>query len=529
MSTPSTHSLRFYNTLTRELEPFVPLTPDEVKLYVCGPTVYDVPHLGHARCYLTWDVLYRFLCFLGYDVTYVRNITDVDDKILARARENNEPPEALTARFTKVFEDNMAALGLLSPTHQPRATAHVESMIAFIQTLIEKGYAYATPEGDVYYDTSQKTDYGKLCKQNLDDLQAGARIQVGESKKNALDFALWKSIGNGSENAATEAISWDTPWGKGRPGWHIECSAMIYDTLGEQIDIHAGGYDLVFPHHENEIAQSEARTDKAPFAQYWLHNGFVNVSGEKMSKSLGNFATLADVMAHYDADTIRYFVLTNHYRVPVDFNPEAMAGAKNRVEKIKAKVADLLEKQGIEADTLIQEAMPALHAGYHTLEKDPQFESDNVLGKLILDWLKGMLSDMNTAQALASVNTLLSEAAKLEDSEQRAQTLGVFLATSATMGFSFHIPTDKTNTGPSEDTLKRIHTTLSTFLSTLRPDTPATATADLETTMTTLLAIRQDARQAKQWDVSDAIREQLTALNVQVIDHKDKPSEWLVK
>ena len=317
-------SLKLYNSLSRQVELFEPLETNKVKLYVCGPTVYDDPHLGHARCYLTWDVLYRLLLFLGYDVHYVRNLTDVDDKILNRALERGVSAEVVTNENIKSFHDGMSGLNLLSPTTEPRATSYVSDMVTFIETLIQKGFAYATPDGDVYYDSSKKDDYGKLCQQPLDDLQAGARVQVDEHKRSPLDFVLWKHA------KPDEVLKWPSPWGdqnkEGRPGWHIECSTMIHEVLGAQIDIHAGGCDLIFPHHENEIAQSEAFTGLSPFVKYWMHNGFVNVSGEKMSKSLGNFTTLPSILTQYEADTIRYFVLTNHYRMPVDFNDEALKG-----------------------------------------------------------------------------------------------------------------------------------------------------------------------------------------------------------
>lgn len=506
--------LQLYNTLTRQLEPFQPIEPGKIKMYVCGPTVYDVPHLGHARCYLTWDVLYRFLKFLDYDVTYARNITDVDDKILERAAKNQQTPESLTAHFTQVFEDNMATLNLLTPNIQPRATTHAESMIAFIQTLIDKGFAYTTPDGDVYYDTSKKSDYGKLCQQSLDDLRSGARVQVDTNKKNPLDFVLWKSAD------ASGALTWKTPWGVGRPGWHIECSTMILDVLGEQIDIHAGGYDLVFPHHENEVAQSEARTGKQPFAKYWLHNGFVNVSGEKMSKSLGNFATLADILNDYDADTIRYFVLTNHYRVPVDFNSEAMAGAKNRVEKIKQKVAELLAKLTCTRDELIQAAQPTVKAALGLKNTQP----DDERGKLICDWYSGMLNDLNTAQALASINGLLSIAAKAQNNEATEQTLGLFLCLSDAMGFVFDA---SDNAARSDQYLDTIVAQLEALWHSL--DSNASSTQSGKMAIDGILAARQTARNNKDWATSDRVRDALLDLGIQILDKKDGPTEWVKK
>ena len=314
MST-DTPTLRLYNTLPGQTEIFEPLEAEKVRLYVCGPTVYDDAHLGHASCYITWDVLYRFLKFLGYDVTYARNVTDVDDKILKRAAELNVSPHEVARKNYESFTADMAALNCLPPDQEPFATGHIPQMITAIQALIDKNAAYVTPEGTVYFRVSAKDNYGALSKKPLDDLKSGARVEVDPHKESPLDFALWKHVSE--EEQAKPDHAYESPWGKGRPGWHIECSAMNHAIFGKQIDIHAGGADLVFPHHENEIAQSECWLDlsgKTPndrFAKYWMHNGFVNVSGEKMSKSLGNFSTVKKVLERYDANTIRYFLLTN--------------------------------------------------------------------------------------------------------------------------------------------------------------------------------------------------------------------------
>ena len=309
--------LKLHNTYTNKIEEFIPLEGNKVKMYVCGPTVYDKAHLGHARCYITWDVLYRYLKFSGFDVTYARNVTDIDDKILKKADDNNVKPEAIAKEFYNSYIDSMKNLNVLKPDIEPFATKTLSEMINMVKELIDKGFAYAA-DGDVYFEVSKFKDYGKLSKQPIDDLMAGARVETDSKKKSPLDFALWKK---------DEIHGFRCPWGKGRPGWHIECSAMIRKHLGKTIDIHAGGADLQFPHHENEIAQSEC-ANGVKFANYWLHNGFVTINKEKMSKSLNNFLTIDDVLKEYNSNTIRFFILTNHYRMPVEFNKEALDSAK---------------------------------------------------------------------------------------------------------------------------------------------------------------------------------------------------------
>ena len=309
--------IRFHNTLTQKLEDFVPREPGKVKLYLCGLTTYDLAHAGHARNNVAFDTLVRHLRERGLDVVFVRNVTDVDDKIVKRAAENGEEPLALSARMSLIADQDLAEIGVQKPTVEPRVSTHITEIVEFIERLVAKGNAYVakTDKGnDVYFSVRSFPAYGKLSKRNIDDLLSGARIEVGEVKKDPLDFALWK----GSDD---EGFGWPSPWGKGRPGWHIECSAMAQKHLGDELDIHCGGMDLIFPHHENEIAQSEADTGK-PFARYWLHNGFLNVDSEKMSKSLGNFVTVRDVLERNDAEGFRYFLLGTHYRGPLSFDVE---------------------------------------------------------------------------------------------------------------------------------------------------------------------------------------------------------------
>lgn len=311
--------LKLYNSLSNQKEIFTPIEAGKIQMYVCGMTVYDYCHLGHARVMVAFDVVYRYLKSIGYDVTYVRNITDIDDKIIARANEKGEAFLTLVERFIDAMHEDEKALGIHAPTHEPRATHNIPEILSMISTLIDKGYAYQGKSGDVYYDVSKFADYGKLSGRNTDDLRAGERIAVDTDKDDPLDFVLWKMAKIGEP-------SWSSPWGEGRPGWHIECSAMSTTLLGANFDIHGGGHDLQFPHHENEIAQSEACTGEH-FANYWMHNGFIRVDSEKMSKSLGNFFTIREVMQHYKAEDIRYFMLTSQYRSPLNYSTQQLDSA----------------------------------------------------------------------------------------------------------------------------------------------------------------------------------------------------------
>ncbi|GMR20879.1 MAG: cysteine--tRNA ligase [Gammaproteobacteria bacterium] len=314
--------LQIYNTLTRQKETFRPIDQDNVRMYVCGMTVYDLCHVGHARMLVVFDVVYRYLCHVyGKDhVTYVRNITDIDDKIIQRANENKEDFYKLTERFITAFHEDTRALGVVAPDQEPRATAYIDQIINMIEALVANGYAYVSGSSDVYFDVSRFDGYGKLSGKNPEDLVAGARVAVEEAKDDPLDFALWKS-------AKPEEPSWDSPWGAGRPGWHIECSAMSTHCLGHHFDIHGGGLDLQFPHHENEIAQSEGASGKK-FVNVWMHNGFVRVDDEKMSKSLGNFFTIREVLKRYDPEVVRYFILTSHYRSPLNYSDQHLDNAQ---------------------------------------------------------------------------------------------------------------------------------------------------------------------------------------------------------
>jgi cysteinyl-tRNA synthetase len=318
--------LRIYNSRTGRKEVFVPLDEGRVRMYVCGMTVYDYCHLGHARVMVVFDVVTRYLRHIGYDVTYVRNITDVDDKIIQRANESGEDIGTLTERFIRIMHEDAEALGVLDPDLEPRATTSMNEIIAMIARLVDKGYAYQAANGDVYYAVNRFAGYGKLSGKKLDELRAGERVEVDTAKQDPLDFVLWKS-------AKPDEPSWESPWGDGRPGWHIECSAMSTHCLGNHFDIHGGGMDLKFPHHENEIAQSEAATGE-PFVNLWMHNGFVKVDEEKMSKSLGNFFTVREILKNYRAEEVRYFIMASHYRSPLNYTQENLENGKAALTRL---------------------------------------------------------------------------------------------------------------------------------------------------------------------------------------------------
>lgn len=345
-------SLQIYNTLSRRKEVFTPIVARQIRLYVCGMTVYDYCHLGHARVLVAFDVITRYLRAAGYQVDYVRNITDVDDKIIQRAAEKGEAFSDLTARFIGYMHEDEARLGVLPPDQEPRATAHMNEIIAMVQALVDKGYAYVADNGDVYYAVDKFADYGHLSGKNPDELLAGARIETGEVKRDHRDFALWKAAGE-------DEVAWQSPWGEGRPGWHIECSTMSTRCLGPHFDIHGGGMDLKFPHHENEIAQSEAATGEH-FVNYWMHNGFVRVDDEKMSKSLGNFFTVREILKSYRAEEIRYFILASHYRSPLNYSQENLENGKAALTRLYSTLRGL--SPAASADETCNEYYEAFHS-----------------------------------------------------------------------------------------------------------------------------------------------------------------------
>ena len=400
-------SLKVYNTLGREKVDFSPIKEGKVGMYVCGVTVYDYCHIGHARSVLVFDMIYRYLKAKGYDVTYVRNFTDVDDKIIDRANREGKDFREISERFIEAFYEDMQALKVQSPDVEPKATEHIKDMIELVRGLVEKGHAYEV-DGDVYFDVASFPEYGKLSGRSLEDMKAGARIEVDEKKRNPLDFALWKASKPGEP-------AWDSPWGPGRPGWHIECSAMSMKYLGETLDIHGGGLDLIFPHHENEIAQSEAYTGK-PFCLYWIHNGFVSVEGEKMSKSLGNVLLIRDMVKEYHPEVLRLFLLSTHYRSPIDFSRRGLEEAQeamNRlyrtlevVEELRVSDKEPTSSEGTEAAAELKKKRDAF---YDAMDDD--FNSALALAKLF--------------EGARLINRFVKESG--ETQEEKARVAGAFM------------------------------------------------------------------------------------------------------
>ena len=380
--------MKVYNTLTNQKEEFIPIEEGKVKIYVCGPTVYNFFHIGNARPFVVFDTLRRYLKYRGYEVKFVQNFTDVDDKIINRAREEGITAPEVSEKYIKEYFEDAGALNVIKADVHPKVSEHIPEIIEFVQTLVDKGYAYEA-DGDVYYSTRKFADYGKLSGQNIDDLESGARIAIGEVKKDPLDFALWKA------RKQEDEIAWESPWGMGRPGWHIECSTMARKHLGETIDIHGGGQDLQFPHHENEIAQSEA-CNGVPFAHYWMHNGYITIDGKKMSKSLNNFFTVRDIRKQYSGDVIRFFLLSGHYRGPINFSDTLMEQAKQGYERIAnaKETLDFLAGPGSNG----AEKMSA--------EEKTMLES---LAKYKDQFIEAMDDDLNTADGITAIFDLVSE------------------------------------------------------------------------------------------------------------------------
>ncbi|MEH6823284.1 MAG: cysteine--tRNA ligase [Motiliproteus sp.] len=386
-------SLQIYNTLTGQKERFIPIESGKVRMYVCGMTVYDYCHLGHARVLVAFDVITRYLRTSGYDVHYVRNITDVDDKIIKRANENDESCDSLTERFIAAMHEDEARLGVISPTEEPRATAHMEQIIEMVQTLIEKEFAYAADNGDVYYRVGKFEGYGKLTNRNLDDMQAGARVEVNEQKESPFDFVLWKAAKSGE-------VSWGSPWGEGRPGWHIECSAMSKCCLGDTFDIHGGGPDLKFPHHENEIAQSEA-ANGAKFVNTWMHAGAIRVNKEKMSKSLGNFFTIREILDSYDPEVVRYFLIMGHYRSQIDYSEGSLKEARAIFDSFYHALRGL---DAVEEGALSNDIEERFHAAMN----------DDFNTVLALSVLRELVGDINRAKKQQDLDFAARLAAQLK-------------------------------------------------------------------------------------------------------------------
>jgi len=464
--------MRIYNTLTRKKEEFVPLEPGVVKMYVCGPTVYSDAHVGHAMSALVFDIIRRYFEYRGFKVIHVMNFTDVDDKIINRANQLKVDPFELAEGYIRDFRTHLADLNILPATINPRATQTMDKIQTMIQGLIDKGFAYAASNGDVYFRVTRDEDYGKLSGRRLEDMQAGARIEVEELKEHPMDFALWKSAKAGEP-------AWDSPWGKGRPGWHIECSAMNLHELGDQIDIHGGGNDLIFPHHENEIAQSESFTGK-PFARFWMHNGMLQLSGEKMSKSLGNLITITEFLSKHDADAMRMLVLNGNYRSPLSFTDESISAAEQGLNRLRTSLKPArFEAQGAPAELLT------------VFEKQ--------IANTQRTFREAMDDDLNTAGALASIFELVRQVNTARDANASQEQLKEALST-----------------------LRELTNVLG-----LRMDNPQAASGDADKFVDLLVELRTELRNQKLWSMSDLVRDRLKALGVSIEDSKSGPTwKW---
>jgi cysteinyl-tRNA synthetase len=457
--------LQIYNTLTRKKEAFTPINPGKVGLYVCGCTVYDLCHIGHARTYISFDNIARYMRFSGLDVNYVRNITDVEDKIINRAAQNNETPDELTERTIAYMHEDFDALSMARPDLEPRVTTHMDEIIAMIETLVAKNHAYVAGggvKGDVLFDVSSYADYGKLSGQNLEQLQAGSRVDVDQSKNNPLDFVLWKSAKPGEP-------SWASPWGEGRPGWHIECSAMNAKELGHHFDIHGGGSDLQFPHHENEVAQSCCALD-TPYVNYWMHTGMVQVDQEKMSKSLGNFFTIRDVLAQYDAETVRFFLTTGHYRSQLNYSTDNLTQARASLERI------------------------------YTALRDVKVSDDFVLDKssaYVEQFCQAMDDDFNTPQAIAVLFELAKELNVVKDQNtEQAEKLAATLKTLGGVIGLLQLEPESFLQGQNDE--------------------------DEVAVIEALIVQRNQARIDKNWALADEARDKLNAMSIVLEDSAGK-------
>jgi len=483
--------LRVYNTLTGSKEPFEPLVPGKVRMYVCGVTVYDYCHIGHARSALVFDVLRRYLEYSGFVVEFAKNFTDVDDKIIKRANEQGVSCEHVTTTYIKAYYEDMEKLGVRRATLEPRATEHIADIVSLVDTLLAKGMAYRV-DGDVYFQVDRYPVYGRLSKRNVDDLQAGARVDVDERKRHPMDFALWKGSKPGEP-------SWDSPWGQGRPGWHIECSAMAMRHLGETFDIHGGGMDLIFPHHENEIAQSCGATGKE-FARYWVHNGFVQINQEKMSKSLGNFFTIREIFQKSEwpdtvtGEMLRYFLLTTHYRSPLDFSDQSLKEAKNALNGFY----DLFER--------LNESAPVHSAGDQSMQE--------AMARTREAFVTAMDDDLNTPNALAALQMLRGETNKALEAglsgevrrmvRQEFRALGIVLGLLQTDTWRFKTQPQQPSSGGA-----------GAFTDTLADEDIADK-----------LAARLAAKRSKNYQLADQLRAELASHGITIEDRPDGTSRW---
>lgn len=462
-------SIRLFNTFSNSKEEFKTIEDKKVGMYLCGPTVYDYFHIGNARPLLMFDVFRRYLTYRDFDVTYVVNITDVDDKLIKKANEEGKTVAEIAKKYTDAYFEDTKKLRITPPDISPKATDHIDDIVKLIETLIKNGHAYEL-DGDVYYRVRSFDHYGDLSGKNIDDLQSGARVEVDERKEAPLDFALWKSAKPGEP-------FWDSPWGKGRPGWHIECSVMSMKYLGRNFDIHAGGVDLIFPHHENEIAQSEGATD-GKFVNYWMHNGFLNIEGEKMSKSLGNFFTAREILQTYEPEVIRMFFLLKHYRSPVNFSKERVHEAQQALDRIV---------------TTMESIENIVDTDHVEKKSDSEFA-----GKLKHDFLEAMDDDFNTALAMGKIFELVKEANLIMAKEQVSAA--------------------------EKSLLNEIHQIIrefDTFLAILPTEQKTSYNVNDEALIELILEIRRELRAKKEWKMADLIRDRLSELNIEIKDSKD--------
>jgi len=456
--------LHLYNTLTQQKEEFTPIDVGKIRMYVCGVTTYDFCHLGHGRMLVVFDVIVRFLRFCGFDVTYVRNITDIDDKIINRANELGIRFDELSEKFITIMHEDEQALNILPPDIEPRATKHIQEILDMVGTLLEKGFAYAAVNGDVYFSVNKFSNYAKLSKRNLDEMLAGARVEVDEAKEDARDFALWKAAKEGEPG-------WDSPWGFGRPGWHIECSAMSTKCLGDTFDIHGGGSDLIFPHHENEIAQSECATGN-DFARYWMHNGPLRIDDEKMSKSLGNFFTIREVLEKYSPEVIRYFLISSHYRSGINYSEDNLSQAQAALERFYNAL------KGIDAGAVAPKANTVYEKSFRAAMED----------------------DFNTPEAIGALFDLAREINRLkqDDADAAAGLSALLISLGSVLGV-LQLPADEF----------------------LRQGSENIDTVYIEE----LIARRNTARADKDWAMADQIRDELQVLKV-ILEDKDGVTSW---
>ena len=480
--------LKIYNTLARDKQEFNPIEKNKVRMYVCGMTVYDYCHLGHARVMVVFDMVQRWFKASGYDVNYVRNITDIDDKIIKRAAENKESIHTLTQRFIAAMHEDADALGVQRPDHEPRATQYVPQMLEMIAQLESNGLAYQAADGDVNYAVRKFDGYGKLSGKSLEDLRAGERVDVAENKNDPLDFVLWK---HAKEHEAAE-VQWDSKWGKGRPGWHIECSAMATDILGEQFDIHGGGADLQFPHHENEIAQSEG-AHQCQYVNYWMHNGFVNVDKEKMSKSLGNFFTIRDVLKKYDAEVVRFFILRAHYRSPLNYSDAHLDDAKVALTRLYTALKSLTPPN-------LPLSGEVQSSSVHVVTSHDKGRT----GGVAVDWnlphaarfKAAMDDDFNTPEAVAVLFELANEVNRTQSSELAAQLKTL----AATLGLLQRDPQEFLQAGASENSLD-------------------------DAAINAQILARITAKQSKNFAEADRIRKELLAAGI-VLEDSAQGTTW---